>query len=157
MLGVAMRYVRDRNEAMSVVNLSILKAIENLKKFDENKPEKIEVWLKTILVRKLIDYQRKENRNGSVIDFAERPETGNTISLNGENTRKEALKEMINSLPTQTKLVFNLYAIEGYKHKEISEMLKISEGTSKWHLSDARKKLQLMLEKMDSYRLKESS
>lgn len=153
MLGIAMRYVCDRNEAMSVVNMSILKALENLKKFDENKAEKIESWMKTILVHKLIDYQRKQKNDDQIVDFAERPDTGKPTSINEENTRKEALKAMINSLPTQTRLVFNLYAIEGYKHKEIAEMLNISDGTSKWHLSDARQKLQKMLLKMDAYRI----
>lgn len=157
MLGVAMRYISDRNEAMSVVNLTILKALEKLKKFDENKEEKIEAWFKTILIRKLIDYQRKKRRDLGVIEFAERPQPGNTVSINEEGTRKEALKEMINTLPTQTKMVFNLYAIEGYKHKEISKMLHISEGTSKWHLSDARKKLKVLLLKMDAYQMTENS
>ena len=57
----------------------------------------------------------------------------------------EELEAMLHRLPEVTCRVFNLYAIDGYKHKEISAMLSISEGTSKWHLSVARKKLKKMI------------
>ncbi len=151
MLGVARRYIMDRNEAMSVVNTAILSALKNIASFDENRDEKIEAWLKTILVRKLIDYQRKTEKETRVIDIQDinyQPIQPNGRTDEGMNV--EALKNMINTLPMKTKTVFNLYAIEGYKHKEIAVMLDISEGTSKWHLSDARKKLQEKLTEMES-------
>ncbi len=148
-----MRYVSDRNEAMSLVNLSLLTALEKLKEFDENRIEKIEAWLKTILVRKTIDYMRKEkliNEREIQNEMAE----AETPYHDGEsNTRKEELRGMINKLNPSSKAVFNLYAIEGYKHAEIAEMLGISIGTSKWHLSDARKKLQSMLTVLDQEKI----
>jgi RNA polymerase sigma-70 factor (ECF subfamily) len=57
----------------------------------------------------------------------------------------EELFELIQQLPPATKAVFSLYAVDGYKHKEIAEMLNISEGTSKWHFAEARRKLQAYL------------
>lgn len=57
----------------------------------------------------------------------------------------EALERMIQALPEMSRKVFNLYAIEGYSHKEIGEMLNMSDGTSKWHVSSARKALQAMI------------
>ena len=59
----------------------------------------------------------------------------------------DELFEILKSLPPMTEKIFNLFAIDGYKHKEIAELLAISEGTSKWHVSDARKKLKAVLQK----------
>lgn len=149
MLGVARRYIKDRNEAMSVVNLSILTALENLEKFNLDRDEKFEAWLKTILIRKLIDYQRKAVKDTKVIELSEVSNPPISNDSGDALTNAESLKRLIGSLPTQTRTVFNLYAVEGYKHKEIAEMLEISEGTSKWHLSEARKKLQAQLNAID--------
>jgi RNA polymerase sigma-70 factor (ECF subfamily) len=61
----------------------------------------------------------------------------------------EELLQLIRQLPPSAKAVFNLYIMEGYSHKEIGSLLSISEGTSKWHLSEARKKLQQMIQQQD--------
>jgi RNA polymerase sigma-70 factor (ECF subfamily) len=63
----------------------------------------------------------------------------------------EEIYQMIQKLPTASRTVFNLYVIDGYKHKEISELLNISVGTSKWHLSNARKELQQMIGSRNNY------
>jgi len=145
MLGVSQRYIADRNEAMSVVNISLIAALDGLKNFDENRAEQIEAWLKKILVRKAIDYLRKEKMANEEIT-----ETHQKVGNHGEsNRRKEELMGMVNSLPPKTRAVFNLFAIEGYKHQEIANMLKISDGTSKWHLNEARKLLRQKLEQLD--------
>ncbi len=60
----------------------------------------------------------------------------------------EELQMMIRSLPPVSQKVFNIYVIDGYNHKEIGEQLNISEGTSKWHLSSARKKLKSLMRKL---------
>lgn len=145
MQGIAMRYIPDRNEAMSVVNISLISALEGMKKFDENREEHIEAWLKKILVRKAIDFLRKEKMVDEVTS-----DTGQQVANQGESsTRMQELMAMVNSLPPRTRSVFNLFAIEGYKHHEIAEMLEISDGTSKWHLNEARKLLRLKLEQLD--------
>jgi len=145
MLGISQRYITDRNEAMSVVNMSLIAALDGLKNYDENRSEHIEAWLKKILIRKAIDYLRK-NKMGT----AEISDTTAQVSNLGEsNRRKEELMAMVNSLPPKTRAVFNLFAIEGYKHKEIANMLEISDGTSKWHLNEARKLLRRKLEQLD--------
>ena len=59
------------------------------------------------------------------------------------------LLKLVRELPPQTQAVFNLYVIEGYNHKEVAQMLGISEGTSKWHLSEARKILQQMIKQQE--------
>ena len=157
MLGVAIRYVSDRNEAMSIVNIAILAAVENIKKFDTSKEEKIEAWLKTILVRKVIDSKRSNSKAADENLDEQAVGGGMAISLNAEGTNQQDLLKMISLLPDRSRMVFNLFAIEGYKHVEISGMMGISEGTSKWHLAEARKKLQEMLLKLDDYPLTKSS
>lgn len=150
MLGVSLRYIPDRNEAMSVVNMSLLAALDGLKKYDENRAEQIEAWLKTILVRKAIDYLRKEKMNDEAVNGEATGETFGKVANQGEsNQRREELMEMVNSLPAKTRAVFNLFAIEGYKHAEIATMLEISDGTSKWHMNEARKLLREKLEQLD--------
>jgi len=145
MLGVALRYIPDRNEAMSVVNISLLAALDGLKKFDENRTESIEAWLKKILVRKAIDYLRREKMSSEEISETH----GKAFNRGESNRRKEELMGMVNSLPPKTRSVFNLFAIEGYKHREIAKLLQISDGTSKWHLNEARKLLRIKLEQLD--------
>lgn len=154
MLGVCTRYIKDRNEAMSIVNISLLAALENLKKFDSTREEKIEAWLKTILIRKTIDYMRKEKSAFSEA-FDVQSESLHPASAESTESQigKQELLEMINALNPSTKAVFNLFAIEGYKHTEIAELLKISVGTSKWHLNDARKKLQVLIMKAEAVKL----
>lgn len=144
MLGVARRYIRDRNEAMSIVNMSILTAIEKIKKFDETKKTNIEAWLKIILIRRAIDYLRKAKVDEQYVDY-NNPTESPAVCLNGERTDREMLYKLIGSLPSRSQLVFNLFAIEGYKHKEIATLLNISEGTSKWHLNEARAKLKVLI------------
>lgn len=155
MLAVALRYINDRNEAMSIVNISILTIIKKIKVFDENKTGSPEAWMKTILIRKAIDYLRKEKgRNGDIESISASSDL--IVSFNEENTRVENLRQIINMLPKRSRMVFNLYAIEGYRHSEIAGLLQISDGTSKWHLSEARKTLQELLLKMDQFKVKSS-
>ncbi|MCH2215339.1 MAG: RNA polymerase sigma factor [Flavobacteriales bacterium] len=152
MLGVGLRYLSDRNEAMSVVNTSILAALGGLKKYDFNRNESFEAFLKTILIRKLLDYIKKEKRKRWDDELVE--SQGGVVINNGlSNSRQAELYAMIQKLPIKTATVFNLFAIEGYKHSEIAEMLHISEGTSKWHLNEARTKLQKMVAEWDQIKL----
>ncbi|MEM9050417.1 MAG: RNA polymerase sigma factor [Bacteroidota bacterium] len=154
MLGIGMRYLSDRNEAMSVVNASILKALDGLKKYDSDRSESFEALLKTILIRKLLDYLKKEKRKRWDEELAEHH--GEGIKNAGiSNSRRAELTSMIQSLPMKTATVFNLFAIEGYKHVEIAKMLNITQGTSKWHLNEARKRLQKMVVEWDRIKLVE--
>ena len=90
------------------------------------------------------DKKRRENMSGA--ELIEDRATGR-VDYNeaAQNLEAEELEMMIQKLPDMSRKVFNLYAIEGYTHKEIGEMLGISDGTSKWHVSFARKSLQEMI------------
>jgi RNA polymerase sigma-70 factor (ECF subfamily) len=101
-----------------------------------------EGWVRRIMVREAIDFLRK--RPFVVYDEI-RMDDPATEPLNSDPYELEALEKMIEALPDGYRLVFTLYAVEGYKHSEISELLDISESTSKSQLYKARKQLQKQL------------
>lgn len=113
-------------------------------------------WMKRITVNHIIDEFRKNKKYREQIDLREQDELlRNTEDLGAEEyTWKENLETIqraIDSLPEMSKTVFNLYAIDGYKHEEIGELLNISANTSKVHFFRARTKLQMLLGKEKSY------
>ena len=92
---------------------------------------------------------RKVAERAQVPTLVENAENLYTADVNGmeEMIETEELQHMMDQLPTVSRQVFNLYAIDGWKHREIAEQLHISEGTSKWHVNHARQLLQAMLAK----------
>ena len=102
-------------------------------------------WIRTIIINNCLDFIRVKEKNIK----AEELDKAEEIELEPEIISKMKsvdLLEMIRQLPTATQTVFNLYVIEGYTHKEIGQRVGISEGTSKWHLSEARKILKQLIQ-----------
>lgn len=99
--------------------------------------------MRRIVFHSLSDFFRKEARYGEMIIFEEKDQEIKENVLT--KLYIDDLLKMINTLPPKTAKVFELYAIEGYNHREIGERLDMSAGTSKWHLAEARKKLKLKL------------
>jgi RNA polymerase sigma-70 factor (ECF subfamily) len=132
-----------------MLNTGFFKILTNLNKYEEGIP--FEAWASRIMINCLIDDYRKNKRNKEFIEYQDLNghEYGNSqVDFNDADKAFEAeeIELMILKLPERTRTVFNLFAIDGYKHIEISEMLGMSANTSKWHLADARKKLQKMLQ-----------
>ena len=145
LMGVCTRYRRDRHEAESMVNSGFLKILSNLDKYTTKVP--FEAWIRRIMINTLIDDFRKQKKYQETFehrDFTEPIHDGNLIDFNeaDQNFDAEQLLQMIETLPPMSQKVFNLFAIDGFSHKEIAKMLGISEGTSKWHTNFARSKLQ---------------
>jgi RNA polymerase sigma-70 factor (ECF subfamily) len=145
MKGVAFRYVNDSFIAEDVLQEAFVKVFNKIEKFDNTGP--FEAWLRRIVVNTSINYYnslKKENEKAA--EFALSPE-----NENADNTEEEelySLKELmdaVNMLPSGYKIVFNMYAIDKYSHKEIAESLKITEGTSKSQLFKARDFLKKVL------------
>lgn len=147
MLGVCFRYIKDREEAEHVMIGSIVKVFDKLEQFKGD--GSFEGWVRRIVVNDCLMYIRK-NRNMSLevdIDtMVEAPDLGVVDDV----LQVEDLMKLIEELPVGYGTVFNLYAIEGYSHAEISKMLDISENTSKSQLSRARKWLQKRLSEIES-------
>ncbi|MGG6231225.1 RNA polymerase sigma factor [Tenacibaculum sp. SDUM215027] len=147
MLGVCRQYVKDLHHAEDLMLQGFFKVFTNIERFKGE--GSFEGWIRRIMVNTCISYLRKKNPiqvSGEDFVFNEVA----TESL--ENTSVEDIQKLIDELPEGYKLVFNLYAIEGYKHSEIAEKLQISESTSKSQLFKARKCLQASYEKINQVR-----
>ena len=144
LMSVGMRYKKDESESAAVVNEAFLKILKNLDKYKTNVP--FQAWIRRIMINTVIDEFRKNRKVRELIEHTDFEDFHNhddlvTVNLADQNFEAEELEEMIKRLPPVSQKVFNLFAIDGYSHKEIGEMLGISDGTSKWHLSFSRKKL----------------
>lgn len=148
LMGVCYRYKHNEADAAAMLNAGFLKILTNLDKYRPEVP--FEAWSKRIMINTIIDEFRKNRKVRELIDYKDFTETDSYDDLVDFNEAAqqfdaEELENLIKKLPPVSQKVFNLYAIDGYKHREISELLDINVGTSKWHLSFARKKLQEML------------
>ena len=142
-MSICLRYSKNREDAIEVLNDSFLKVFKKLDTYDQEKPFK--AWLRRILINTSLDYIRlnKKHFYHSDIDHVESAEFVEEIGLS--SLSYEEILAMVQSLPPSYKTVFNLYVIDGYSHQEIAEMLKISEGTSKSNLFKARMHLKKIL------------
>jgi len=157
LLSVCLRYEHNKSDADHVLNKAFLKILNNLDSFNLNIP--FEPWIRRIMINTIIDEYRRSKKNAHVITIEEISSLSNVddvVDINEATKRfdERDLLRMLENLPTVSKQVFNLFAIDGYAHKEIAEMLNMSEGTSKWHVSFARKKLREMIREREEYEIK---
>jgi len=144
--SIALRYSTDNALADEILNESFLKVFNNLHKYDEKQAFK--GWLRTIVVNTAIDSYRKNKQSP---DY-ENLEDVQLPDLNGDaisSISAEEILALVQQLSPVYRMVFSLYVIDGYSHKEIAEKLGIKEGTSKSNLQDARKRLQSMILKLN--------
>jgi len=139
MLIICRSYAKNEQDAIEVLQDGFLKIFQQINRYDSSKAS-IYTWMRTIMIRTAIDFLRKQNKRQVAIEWKE--EHDPTIDADAL-TRMSAqqILSLLQTLPATTRAVFNLYITEGYNHREIGEILNISEGTSKWHLSEARKYL----------------
>lgn len=146
MLSVCRYYIKDLQHAEDVMLNGFFKAFTNLNQFQDK--GSFEGWLRKIMVRESISFLRtQKNLEFSIEETSFVAQYQNDIY---EKINVAEIQELIDALPEGYRLVFVMYAIEGYKHHEIASMLEISEGTSKSQLSKARKLLQKKLKELNS-------
>ncbi|UOR05293.1 sigma-70 family RNA polymerase sigma factor [Hymenobacter aerilatus] len=148
MMAVCLRYAQTTFEAEDVLQEGFLTVFKNLGSFRRECP--LEFWIRRIMVNAALRQHRRNMPLVAVSDGGDYPE-----DLAGEefvlaNYAFEDLLGMVQELAPRYRMVFNLFAIEGYSHKEIGEMLGISEGTSKSQYSRARVILKTKLERLDA-------
>ena len=146
MMYMCMKHTEDRDLAMQIVNNGFLKVFKKIDTYVYK--GSLEGWIRRIVFHSLSDFYKKHAKYVQFLVFEEKEESISEQAL--EKMYVEDILNMVNTLPAATKKVFQLYAIEGYTHKEIGVQLQISEGTSKWHLSAARKALKKMLNNQSS-------
>ncbi len=138
LFGICLRYSKEKTDAEDILQESFIRIFQNIESF--NNIGSFEGWLKKIVVNVSINYYRKKVK--SIIEFTDEEKFENAVDTNvfSELTSKEIL-QLVQSLPEGYRIIFNLFAIEGYKHNEIAEMLQITESTSKTQFMKAKKAL----------------
>lgn len=142
MMSVAIRYANDRSSAEDIVNMGFLKCFQKIEKY--NFQGSFEGWLRKIVLRTALDMLRMNEKYNDKVVFVEKEEF--IERDHGDRMYYDQLLKLIETLPKTTKIVFNLSVMEGLQHKEIAELLGMSEGTSKWHLSEGRRILKEKIE-----------
>lgn len=145
MLSVCRYYIKDMQHAEEVMLNGFFKVFSNLRNFKNE--GSFEGWMRRIMVRESISFLRQKKS----IEFLDETITNENDYSNNIKTNIEVaeIQQLIDTLPDGYKMVFVMYAIEGYKHNEIAEMLNITKGTSKSQLFKARKLLQASIKKLN--------
>ena len=145
MMSICLRYTKNDEDAVEVLNNGFLKVFKNIQRYDSSQAS-LYTWIRTIVINSCLDFIKQKQKQEKVDELNE----GTEVHIHPEVVSKMKtadLLDQVRRLAPATQAVFNLYVIEGYNHKEIGKLLSVSEGTSKWHLSEARKNLQQLIKK----------
>lgn len=145
LFAISLKYCTNREEAQDNLQDSFLEVLKTIKNF-KNKGS-FEGWMKRITINKAIDKYKKSIKTNTVIDENFQTEKEEISSI--DEIPLAIILKFIQELPNQYRLVFNLYELDDYAHKEISELLAISVGTSKSNLSRAK---QILKDKIKAYK-----
>jgi RNA polymerase sigma-70 factor (ECF subfamily) len=148
LLSVCLSYTKDEEAAVEVLQDGFLKIFQQIHTFDSRKSA-LYTWMRTVMVRTAIDALRKGVHQIGAVELKEDVYDPPIRAEAVERMSAEDILYLLNGLAPTTRSVFQLYVQEGYNHREIGDLLKISEGTSKWHLSEARKYLSNSLKMME--------
>jgi RNA polymerase sigma factor (sigma-70 family) len=148
LMPVCYRYTKNDDDAADLMNKGFLKILTNLDKYDDSKS--FAVWSKRVMVNVIIDEFRTNRQYRETIQQTDMEELGkqhHPLDFNEAEARltEKEVHKLIAMLPEASRTVLNLYVFEGLSHKEIAEQMNITEGTSKWHLSNARNMLRKTL------------
>jgi len=145
-ISVALRYAKDTHEAKLIVNDAFMKVFLKIHQYDIH--QSFQHWFRSIIVNCAIDHHRKYKKFDNMKEINDTHFSNNLDNNEGwDNLVFEDLTKQIQLLPPSYRVVFNLYAIEGYKHQEIAEKLNISIGSSKSNYFKAKAKLKVALQK----------
>jgi len=145
MMGVVRRYIDHIEQAEEVLNNGFLRAFQKIDQYTFQ--GSFEGWLRKIVFHAVSDYVKQNSRYNEKIMLVEKDQY--VEKDHADRLYYNQLLEMVQGLPVATKSVFNMYVMEGLSHKEIGKVLGISEGTSKWHLSEGRRILKDKIEKLN--------
>lgn len=148
MMGMCYRYFANREDRTALVNMAMFKVFRSIEK--QLPQGDIKAWSGRIMMNTIIDEYRKNKTFHETIMHTNEEEVLHRLSdEEAEKFERDVLPEeaeaMLLRLPEATRLVFNLYAIEGFAHQEIAAQLGISAGTSKWHVNKAREILKSLM------------
>ena len=147
MMSMCMRYTKDNEEARSIINQGFLKVFQKIHTFRH--AGSLEGWIRKLVFHALSDHFKQKSKLLELVPIEEHQEISQRAKVLDDFYLQDVLV-IVDHLPPATKEVFRLYALEGFTHPEIAEQVKISVGTSKWHLANARKLLKGFLTKNKS-------
>lgn len=144
-MSISLRYAFNEDEAVQITNDSFIKVFKNIHTLEPSKSFKS--WFRRILINTAIDSYRKNKKHVQKFNY----EYSGPLPDNHEDIIStltvQDITDMLNKLPDYHRLVFNLYEIEGFSHKEIATKLDISESTSRSYLTRAKKELRILFNK----------
>jgi RNA polymerase sigma factor (sigma-70 family) len=144
MFGVCKRYVKSREDGEDVLVEAFFKVLTNIQNFKSE--GSFEGWIRRIVINEALMFLRKQHNFNMTLEISPQMDTEADPVTAVDELAAQDIVNMLDGLPTGYRTVFNLYAIEGYKHREIAELLGISINTSKSQLILAKKRLQELLE-----------
>lgn len=145
MMALVKRYIDHSEQAEEVMNNGYLRAFQKIGQY--NFQGSFEGWLRKIIFHAVADYVKQHTKYSNQIVLVEKDQC--VQQDHADKLYYDQLLKLVQELPDATRNVFNMYVMEGFTHREISNMIGISEGTSKWHLSEGRRLLKEKIERME--------
>ena len=143
MMNLCLRYTKNETEALEALNTGFYKVYKNIHRYDAAKAV-LYTWIRTVIINSCLDLTKVRQDQSETRELDHAVDVHVPPSVIAKMSASEIL-QLVRLLPPATQAVFNLYVMEGYNHGEIAALTGTSEGTSKWHLSEARKKLQKLI------------
>jgi len=143
MMNICLRYTKNETEALEALNTGFYKVYKNIHRYNAAKAA-LYTWIRTIIINSCLDLIKVKQQQPDIGEVDQAASIHVPPDIIAKMSAAEIF-DLVRELPRATQAVFNLYVIEGYSHAEIAVLTDTSEGTSKWHLSEARKKLQKMI------------
>lgn len=147
MMNICLRYTKNEADAVEVLNTGFYKVFKGIHTYTPGKASAY-TWIRTIIINTCLNFIRTKQKDVIAAgEVTEQEEPAIPPDIIARLNSTEILR-LVQLLPPATQAVFNLFVIDGFTHKQIAAMLHISEGTSKWHVSEARKFLQQHLKSL---------
>jgi RNA polymerase sigma factor (sigma-70 family) len=148
MMTLCLRYTKDETDALEVLNTGFYKVYKNIDRYNAEKAT-LYTWIRTIIINSCLDFIKSKSVQTTWKELDQAAGVDLPPDVFVKMSATEILR-LVRQLPPATQGVFNLYVMDGFTHKEIAQLLGISDGTSKWHLSEARRMLQQLIQKQDN-------
>lgn len=149
MLRVCLRYAKSQEEALDILNRGFLKVFTHIATYRQSGA--LGAWIRRIMVNAAIDFYREKSALEKVVPLMETEDDLQQVFIQPEVYARFSSNDillLLQSLPTNYRLVFSLYAVEGYSYGEIANVMEIKEATCRWYLMEARKLLQQRMKQL---------
>jgi RNA polymerase sigma factor (sigma-70 family) len=148
MMSLCLRYTKNEADAMEVLNTGFYKVYKTIDRYNAERAT-LYTWIRTIIINSCLDFIKAKSGQLAYKELDQAAQVDLPPDVFTKMSASDILL-LVRQLPPATQAVFNLYVMEGFNHKEIAAMLGTSDGTSKWHLSEARRILQRLIKENET-------